>query len=132
MAKGSSRSATITGTHANPQNEQELKQSISAMANALQGTYATGEFDGGIGGTGFYHKYAYFWDAKLVTSAAGSTTITFPFTMDDTLVYQTSISDTGELTVHTINVHNSKSFPATLSGVKTIFEVSMVRNVKEA
>lgn len=131
MAKGSSRSATITGSHTTPQNEQELKQSVSAMANALQGTYATGEFDGGIGGTGFYHKYAYFWDAKLVTTATGTTTITFPFTMNDTLVTQTTISDTGAISVHTIHVHDSKTFPATLSGIKTIFDVSMVRNTKE-
>ena len=131
MAKNSS-AAKVTSATAAPQNDVELRESVATMANALKGTYATGTFDGGIGASGLYHRYAEFWDAKLVTTVTGSTTITFPFTLVDSLVYQNSISDTGEVTEKAYHVDNSKTLSLVLTGVKNIIEVAMVHNTREA
>lgn len=130
--RSNSSAAKVTSATASPQNEAEVKEAISTMANALKGTYSTGSFDGGIGASGLYHRYAEFWDAKLVTTTTGSTTITFPFTLVDAIVEQHTISDGGALSTNTLYAHNTRTVPLTLSGVKTIISVAMVHNTKEA
>lgn len=128
----SSSAARVTSLTANPQTQEELQEAVSTMANALKGTYATGSFDGGIGGTGLYHRYAEFWDAKLVTTLTGSTTITFPYTLVNSMVTHHVISDTGAVTSSTIYADNTKTVPLVLSGAKNVIEVAMVHNTKEA
>lgn len=130
MAK--SRSVTLTDANAVPNTPSEVAQSLQSCVNALRGTYATGSFDGGIvGSVGYYHKYAEFWEAKLVLTATGNTAITFPYTLVDAVLNIYTISDMGVVSLSRKYAHETKDIQIVLGGVKTIIEVAMVHNTKE-
>ena len=124
------KTVKISESNANPINEVEVKQTLTMLANALKGTYGTGEFNGGLGDElayGYWHQYAMYWDAKLVFTATGSVTITFPFTLVDAPVRIFNVSDSSSSVYY---VHKSKSITISATG-KTIVEVGFVKNIKE-
>jgi hypothetical protein len=123
------KTTTITDSNAKPINQVEMANSLQMMANALKGTYGNGEFDGGLGSiaNGYWHRYAMFWDAKLVFTATGSVTITFPYTVVDSMV---KVYDASANTASVYYIESSKTLTFTASG-KTIVEVSFCKNTKE-
>lgn len=123
------KTTTITDSNAKPINQTEVSNSLQMMANALKGTYGDGEFDGGLGqgAEGYWHRYAMYWDAKLVCTAYGAVTITFPYTIVDSMV---KVYDTTTNTTGVYYIQSSKTLTFTASG-KTIVEVSFVKNTKE-
>lgn len=131
MAKNNrNKTTTITDSTAKPINDDEVATSLQLMANALKGTYGYGEFNGGLGeniGNGYWHRYAMYWDAKLVFTGTGTTTITFPYTVIDSMVH---VYDTATNTDQVYYIENSKTLTFNASG-KTIVEVSFVKTGRE-
>lgn len=70
--------------------EQERPQAWSSVINALQGQYGQGEWDGGIGGDGYWVKYGYFFDCRLKITGSGIKTITMPFSCKDSILHITN------------------------------------------
>lgn len=127
MANRNNKTTTVSESVSKPLNETELKSSVQVMGNALRGVYGDGEWDGGVGGTGYWVKYAMFWDAKLVFDGTGAHTITFPFTVADSIVRVTST-----ITLVTTNYYiaSGTSLALTLSG-KSIIEINFAKNAKD-
>jgi hypothetical protein len=122
------RSVTITDTNAKPKGDKEVMDTIQMTANALQGTWGDGDWDGGItGAVGSYCKRGIFWDAKLVYTISGSATIKFPFTVVESIV---RITNTATLASVISYIQKGKTLAVTGSG-KFILEVLFVRNTKE-
>jgi hypothetical protein len=129
--KNSSRATVVTEAMAKPTNEREAKEAMVQVVNALRGTYGTGEWDGGFdGASGYWTKYSMFWDAKLSFDGGGSATITFPFTVVDSIVKVYMVSG---VTVTQENHYIVKGNNLTLAGLtgKTIIELAFVKNTKE-
>jgi len=122
------RSVTITESNAKPVSEKEIKETIQMIANALEGTYGDGDWDGGItGANGFYTQYARYWDAKLVYTLNGSADVVFPFTVVESFVRVTNV-----ITKVTVINYIEKSRRLGVSGDgKYILEVCLVKNTKE-
>lgn len=125
-----SKSTTVNESLASPKTAQETSNTIQTLVNALKGVYGNGDWDGGLGdiATGYYHRYAMYWDAKLSFTASGSVTLTFPFTVVDSIV---KVFDVTSKTMAVYYLDNSNSLSLTSLNGKTIIEVSFVQNTKE-
>lgn len=127
--KNTNRCTVVTDALAKPQNEKELAETISSLVNATRGSNGDGQWDGGVGGEGTWVKYRMFWDAKLVFSGLGSTTITFPFTVVDSVV---RVIKCGTAPIEGLYyVNGRKTLDITGLNGTTIIELSMVKNTKE-
>lgn len=128
-ANNRSRSVTITQANAKFTTDKELRETVQMTANALEGTHGDGDWDGGIeGATGFFYRYAKFWNAKIVYEIHGSNSLVFPFTLVDAVVRITNAA-TGATT--STFVDRSRTMAISGDG-KYVLEVSFVKNVKEA
>lgn len=127
--KNTNRCTVVTDALAKPQNEKELAETISSLVNATRGSNGDGQWDGGVGGEGTWVKYRMFWDAKLVFSGLGSTTITFPFTVVDSVVRVIKCGTTPIEGLYYVN--GRKTLDITGLNGTTIIELSMVKNTKE-
>lgn len=122
-----SNSVTITEAMAKPQSPKEMGVAVESFANALDGTYGTGEWDGGVeGASGFWHRYSQYWDAKLVVTISTSQLIVFPFTVIDSLLRLTKLDGTSSI----IYIENAKQLNVAGNG-KYVLELFFVKNTKE-
>lgn len=129
--KNSSRTTIVTEAMAKPTNEREAKEAMVQVVNALRGSYGTGEWDGGFdGATGYWTKYSMFWDAKLSFVGSGTTTVTFPFTVIDSIVKVFKITGTSA-TQELIYIAKGNSLALTGLTGTTIIELAFVKNTKE-
>ena len=126
--KNVNKATTINESLASPKNQADVENSIRQLTNAVRGIYGTGEWDGGVAGSGYYHRYAMYWDAKLTFTGSGSTILSFPFTVVDSLV---RVTDIATLTTKVYYIENNNQLSVSNLGGKTIVEVSFVKNTKE-
>lgn len=125
---GNSRITVVTEAMAKPKNEREATEAMMNVVNSLRGSNGQGEWDGGLAGTGYWVKYSMFWDGKLTFDGTGSTTITFPFTVIDSMVKVYAVATN---TVKNYYVSNSKTLDVSGLTGKTIVEITFVKNGKE-
>lgn len=117
---------TITELFAYPANENEGRNSFRSVINALLGTWGNKAWDGGLDDAnvvhGYWHRYARFWDCKLVFDSSGDTEIELPFLVKYGVA---RILDTSTETEAVRYIENSKSL--TFSGVgRFIFSLDPV------
>jgi len=86
------RITSVTASDARPKTEREVSESISKFANALQGEWGSGQFDGGVSGEGCWNKRGYFWDFVIRFSATGSVSVRLPFVVAGSVVESVSLS----------------------------------------
>jgi len=123
------KTVTINDINAKLATPEETAETLQNLAIALKGTYGSGEFDGGLGtgAEGYYHRYAMYWDAKLVCTASGSTTITFPFTLVNAEICVLDVA-TNERSY--FYADGTKQFTFNGNG-KTVISTMFIKNTKE-
>lgn len=129
--RNSNRVTVVTDANAKPKNETELAETISTLVNANRGSNGDGTWDGGVDGSnGYWVKYRMFWDAKLSFVASGTTTITFPFTVVDSVVRVIRCGTNPGVEV-LYYIDRSKTLSLSNLNGRTVIELSMVKNIKE-
>lgn len=125
----SSKLTTITDNIVNLESKQELAEALRKLTNALRGTYGEGEWNGGIGGTGFWCKYSSFWDAKITCAFSGDAVVSLPFFVPESIATIYHIAGT-VVTVETQYLVNKNTIEVTASGT-FIIVLSQVQSTKE-
>ena len=125
------RIVTINDNHAVPSTDEEWSSSIKQVAGALQGSWGKGDWNGGIGGEGFWIKHSMFWDAKVKATLNGVTTFISPFPLKDAVVIISKIDPTdGSISQSNLFVDSGRNFDVTFNGV-VIVEMKNIQNVRD-
>ena len=80
------RITRINTADARPKTPKELDSTINKVANALEGEWGSGQFDGGIDGIGFYNKRGFFWDFVIKFTGSGVVSVKLPYVITDSVV----------------------------------------------
>jgi hypothetical protein len=119
------RIVTITDSYALPHNEKEMSIAFQQVVGALRGVWGMGQWDGGVGGTGYWQKHGMFWDAILKYTTTEIKVIQLPFKARDTVA---TIHKNGEAPV-SIFLNDVTSISVDRVG-DIVVQISMAKNLK--
>jgi len=120
------RITEVSVARARPRSADELHETISMLVNAAQGTHGYGEFDGGVGGAGYWTQAGVTWAFQLDVAAVCGITITLPYSITKSVVRIYDIT-TGQESLQF--VEDSATIDVTLNG-RTIVSASNILSGK--